>query len=120
MKHIKEYNEIDFNNTESNTDVPTGFKKFDIKNDQLNIGDIFYKFDPDISDLPPIELQPTLWGKKCFDNGDELGEFTQTYPEELMNKWKLEYGKTVREWKKFNKEINTKGWYLFDDLYIKE
>tara|TARA_R110000772_G_scaffold95789_3_gene194144 strand:- start:56 stop:418 length:363 start_codon:yes stop_codon:yes gene_type:complete len=118
MKYLKSINE-NFKLNETVVYNNNTYIKFDEKEDTLDVGDVFYKFDPDIKDLPPIKLTVTNWAKKCFDEGDKYSQFEQTFPKSVMDEWKKEYGTTTRKWKKFLKnELNNKSWYFFDDLYI--
>jgi len=95
------------------------YKKFKI-GDGLNAGDIFYKFDPDITDLPPIKLVATEWCKKRFDRKESYGEFIQTFPDSIMEEWEKEYGQSKRKWKKFLNGLKKTSFVFFDNLYIEE
>ena len=96
------------------------YKKFK-KTDGLEPGDIFYKFDNDLKELPPLKLIATNWCKKCFDDGDEYSEFEQIFPDSVMSEWEAKYGQNKRKWKKFLKEeVKKTGWFFFDDIYVED
>ena len=94
------------------------YKKLE-KGTVINEGDIFYVFDSDIPDLPPLGVKVTAWGAKQALEGDDYIQVENIYSEEIMKKWKTEYGTSKRKWKDFLKDLPKKGWMFLDKMHVK-